>query len=192
MHDAENAKARPCMDFRTVDPGSIVWKRGGKAGAVIAVPKISVQTPTCACTISVHTAGMLRVDLKLGNRDIHRRFIEWIAAIEAGVRGTDDADDELGLGDAAMSSSVYAGNFKAMAFSDTLMFDDTGDVSSDATGAKRCAALVDLVGLWTTPTAWGLRWKLTQLKFSETPLHEDCVFMSDTASDTTSGNESDD
>ena len=97
MHDAENAKARPCMDFRTVDPGSIVWKRGGKAGAVIAVPKISVQTPTCACTISVHTAGMLRVDLKLGNRDIHRRFIEWIAAIEAGVRGTDDADDDKSI-----------------------------------------------------------------------------------------------
>ena len=188
------------MDFRTIDPGSIAWKRGGKAGTVIAVPKISVQTPTCACAITVHTAGMLRVDLKLGNRDVHRRFIEWISAIEAGVpanstAGGDSPADDLGLGDLVISSSVYAGNFKVMAFSDTLMFDETGDVSSDATNAQRCAALVDLVGLWTTPTSWGLRWKLTQLKFSEMPLHEECVFMSDAstsdASDA-SGNESDD
>jgi hypothetical protein len=165
------------MDFRTVSPADIAWRRGGRQGGALAGltdgRRVVVQSPWCSCSVGVHSPGMFRVDATLFRSDpVHAEFAEWIAAIE------DSADGSWQDGK-RMSSSVFNGNFRMMLFSDTLVFDEAGALSADVVTAKKCSAILELTGAWVKGDRWGLRWKVVQLKYSRDPLPRPAEFVSD-------------
>lgn len=164
------------MDFRTVNPEHVVWKRGHGTSIVAKTTdgtKVVVQTPKCACTVTVHSPGMFRVSMKLKNFDtIHRDFAEWLQRIE------DHAAGPWKTGRTARSS-VYSSTFSLTAFSDTLVFDESGKLSADILEARSCSAIVELSGAWTSDDAWGARWKIVQLKIWPDEEHECSFFDSD-------------
>lgn len=163
------------MDFRNVNPTNIVWQRGGRQGNVLATMKngkVMVQTPKCPCSVNVHSAGVFRIDMKLSTLNpVHARFTEWVSDIEHHASGPWKDDSVL-------SSTVYNSNFRVMAFSDTMTFDEQGNLSADVILAKSCSALLELTGAWTSNGKWGLRWRVMQVKFS-TEGHEECLFVDD-------------
>lgn len=149
-------------DFRACDPGSITWRRGGRKGGVLAAgehgTRVVVQTPRFNCRVSVHSPGILRVDMKVPPVGIGGQLAQWISDVEASATGS--WKDGLSL-----STSVYGTNFRVMLFSDTLVFDENGQLSADAMQAGSGALLLELTGAWTSPGRWGLRWKVVQFKF---------------------------
>ena len=80
------------MDFRSISPRTISWRRGGKgaiyANRISGDKKIQFQLPTCNCTISVHSPGMFRMEIKLNPADpVHQQFASWIADLEESCKG---------------------------------------------------------------------------------------------------------
>lgn len=170
------------MDFRAVDPGGIVFRKSGKnVSAAGPAGRVSVQIPECPCTVRVHSPGTYRVDLRFPSTPAHEAFVKWVADVEAAAESSRGA---WGAGAATKSPTLYFADgvwtMRLMAFSDTLVFDERGELSADIRAAKKCAALVDLTGAWSTEARWGLRLKVTQLKFwrhSEHVLKSDeCMF----------------
>ena len=160
------------MDFRAVDPSTTTWStwtRGQPGARARDGSKVVVQTPTCPCRVSLARPGMYRVDLKLHPAvPVHAQFAEWVGALEESA--SEAAELAEWRGKRRRSACVYNDGVRLMAFSDTLAFDEEGKLSADLMDAAACAALVELQGLWSTDTSWGLRWRVTQLKFSKTPL----------------------
>jgi hypothetical protein len=169
------------MDFRAIAPEAVSFKKGKTVVAKGPEGRITVQIPECPCTVRVHSPGTYRIDLKVPSSPAHDAFVEWVEAVEVVA-----ARSDVGLGGLTRSSTVYTGydgtrSVRLMAFSDTLVFDDRGELSADIRTAKKCIALVDLSGAWATDAKWGLRWKVTQLKFWNTcdgvpPRDEPCMF----------------
>lgn len=96
-------------------------------------------------------------------RDQFSAFVQGIgaSALEWGGMGT-------GHGTPADLGN-YRGNrtLRVTAFSDTLVFDPAGAVTVDPTGAKACTCILELQGCWTSPTRWGVRWRVVQVKLSD-------------------------
>ena len=163
------------MDFRNVDPANVKWQRGGRQGNVLASVqhgKVLVQTPKCPCSVNVHSAGVFRIDMKLGMLNpLHERFAAWVGDVERNASGPWKTD-------LVLSSTIYGSNFRVMAFSDTMTFDERGELSADIISAKSCSALLELTGAWTSNGKWGLRWRVVQVKFS-TEGHDECLFVDD-------------
>lgn len=164
------------MDFRLVNPESITWKRGHGANVVAVLPegtKVVVQTPKCACGVSLHSPGTFRVSMKFKQLDpVHREFEEWLRRVENNASGPWKTQRDL-------KSAVYSSTFSIMAFSDTMAFDESGKLSADLPNAKSCSALVELSGAWTGDGVWGPRWKIVQLKFWTTGEADECLFVDD-------------
>lgn len=162
------------MDFRSVAPQSVGWKTWyrGQPTARLAdgKTKVVVQTPLCACRVSLAGAGMYRLTLTLHDHvPAHRAFCTWISDVE------DTVTDEPGLAEwregKAKSTTVYNGTMRLMMFGDTPAFDDaTGIMSAEyVDGAAAGAAVLELTGCWSTDAKWGLRWKIVQFKFTKDP-----------------------
>ena len=164
------------MDFRLVNPESIAWKRGHGTNVVAGVPgggKVVVQTPKCACVVSLHSPGTFRVSMKLKQLDpVHREFERWLKRVEESASGPWKTQR-------AIRSAVYSSSFSVMAFSDTMAFDESGKLSAELASAKSCSALIELSGAWTGNGVWGPRWKIAQLKFWTTGDPDECLFVDD-------------
>ena len=168
-------------DFRTISPRSIMWARGGRGGTIVASRAtssnpIEFQIPRMNCTISSHSAGMFKVEMKLNPEDkTHMQFCDWISDLEESSVGTWSST-------LSRSNLVYRDGFRLMFFSNTNVFDSTGKLSVDFFKAKSCSILCSLTGLWTTSDKYGLRFNVKQLKFFEDALEypvSDISIMSD-------------
>ena len=165
------------MDFRAVDPGALTWSMGPRGLPAVrntAGAKVIVQTPTCPCRVTVQAPGMYRMELQLmPGVASHDAFAKWASEVE------DSAADAGALagwkGGKRRSSWVFNGTARLMAFSDTMAFDADGKLSADLMDAQGCAALIELQGLWSTDAKWGVRWKVSQVKFSKEPPTLPCV-----------------
>lgn len=161
------------MDFRAVDPAALTWDAWyrGQPGARAAGTgaKVTVQTPVAPCRVSLAGSGMYRIDMRL-RPDVaaHAAFAEWVGELENAASEAPELAEWRQ--DKARSTSVYNGNFRLMAFSDTLTFDAAGKLSFQLIDAASCACLVELQGCWSTPAKWGLRWKVVQVKFDSSPM----------------------
>lgn len=159
------------MDFRHVDASQVswaTWNRGQPAARTPNGGKVVVQTPPCAVRVSLPSPGMYRLDMKLRpDVEIHQAFGEWLADIENSVAEA-ECLQEWRAGKSA-STTVYNGNLRLMAFSDTLAFDASGSLSADLMHAASCSCIVELQGCWSTDARWGLRWRVVQVKFSKEP-----------------------
>lgn len=162
------------MDFRGVNPEHVAWKRGHGTSIVAKTTdgtKIVVQTPKCSCTVAVHSPGMFRICMKFKNFDpIHREFGQWLQRVEEHAAGPWKTGREV-------RSVVYSSTFSITAFSDTLVFDDSGKLSADILEAQSCSAIIELSGAWTSDDVWGARWKIVQLKIWPDAEREECSFF---------------
>lgn len=159
------------MDFRAVQPSQVTWttwSRGQPAARTPQGGKVVVQTPPCAVRVSMPSPGMYRLDMQLRpDVEIHQAFSEWLADIEDAVAGADAL--KAWRGAKSRSTTVYNGNLRLTAFSDTLAFDATGALSADLMSAAGATCLVELQGCWSSEARWGLRWRVVQVKFSREP-----------------------
>ncbi|AGE50544.1 hypothetical protein PBCVCVR1_569R [Paramecium bursaria Chlorella virus CVR-1] len=157
------------MDFRDISPRSLTWTRGGRNGNIVASRSSSTrpivfQIPRMNATISTHSPGMYRMDVKLNMADnTHRQFADWIADLEQSAVGTWSSTLKK-------SKLLYNDGFRVMFFADTNVFDSTGALSVDFFKAKSVSSLCILQGLWTTPDKYGIRFNVKQLKFFEDAL----------------------
>lgn len=159
------------MDFRAVQPSQIAWATWSRGQPTARTPqggKVVVQTPTCGVRVSMPSPGMYRLDMQL-RRDveIHQAFSQWLADIEDGVAGADGL--KAWRGTKGRSTTVYNGNLRLTAFSDTLAFDASGALSADLMSAASATCIVELQGCWSSDARWGLRWRIVQVKFSKEP-----------------------
>lgn len=153
------------MDFRLVSPSDVAWTTATPRGAPRPVDKVVVQTPLAPCRVTLARPGMYRVDTAFRHSTVHHEFAEWVSALEESA--SENLDDWIAGREA--SSSVFRGSMRLMVFADTPVFDATGAMSADLMDAAACACLVELQGCWTTDDKWGLRWKVSQLKFDTAP-----------------------
>jgi hypothetical protein len=157
------------LDFRMISPRSIMWARGGRGGNIVASratssKPIEFQIPRMNCTISPHSAGMFKVEMKLNPEDkTHAQFCDWVSDLEESCVGTWSST-------LTRSRLVYRDGFRLMFFSNTNVFDSAGKLSVDFFKAKSCSILCSLTGLWTTADKYGLRFNVKQLKFFEDAL----------------------
>lgn len=156
------------MDFRQVSPESVAWGtafyRGQPQARAAGGARVTVQTPPCACRVSAMGSGMYRLDMTV-REDVasHAAFAEWIRGLEAAAAGSEAL--AAWRGDKGMSTTLFRGNARFTAFSDTMVFDRDGKVSADLMDAAGCTCLLELTGCWSSEARWGLRWKLCQVKF---------------------------
>jgi hypothetical protein len=157
------------MDFRDISPRSISWIRNGRGANIIATRSSSAkpiifQIPRMNATISIHSPGMFRMDMKLNVEDkTHQQFAEWIVDLEQSAIGTWSSSLKR-------SNLLYKDGFRIMFFSDTNAFDSTGALSVDFFKAKSISALCALQGLWMSTDKYGLRLNVKQFKFFEDSL----------------------
>lgn len=159
------------MDFRQVVPGDIDWSaryRGQPAARLRDGEKVVVQAPAAACAVTLAGAGMYRLDISLRpDVDVHSEFAAWLCEIDEAV-ATNESLAEWREG-RSRSDTLFRNNWRLMAFSDTLCFDSSGKLSFDLMDAAACSCLVELQGCWSSPTRWGVRWKVLQIKFDQSP-----------------------
>lgn len=95
---------------------------------------------------------------------LRSEFAAFVAAVgdSAAAWGGMGAEPPLNLGS-------FRGNrtLRVTAFSDTLIFDAAGAVTTEPACAKACSCLLELQGAWTSPGRWGIRWKVVQVKLSD-------------------------
>jgi hypothetical protein len=159
------------MDFRSVTPSSVSWQIGRRGFPVARGPGnavVRVQTPPFACTVGALGSGMFRIDLALHPRvDVHQDFGRWVGDLEAAAA---EAPAVAGwkCGRTA-ATCVYRGSMRLMAFSDTPTFDREGRLAAGLLDAAGCECILELQGAWGTDGRWGLRWKISQLKYYDAP-----------------------
>lgn len=166
-----HSRPRPmaAMDFRTVT--AVHWEpraRGSPCPRTPSGAPVTVQTPWFPCTAS-YVTGMFRLECVV-RQDvaIHAEFREWLEWLED--EATTAPELEEWKGETTMSRGVFRDTLRLMAFTDTQVFDDTGAMSADLLDMQTCSCVMTLTGLWRTDTRWGLRWKVTQVKFSRVPM----------------------
>ena len=157
------------MDFRDISPRSLTWSRSGRNGNIVAsrpssTKPLMFQIPRMNATISTHSPGMYRLDLKLNMADsTHRQFADWIADLEQSAVGTWSSTLKK-------SNLLYNDGFRLTFFSDTNVYDSTGALSVGFFKTKSVSSLCILQGLWTTADKYGIRFNIKQLKFFEDAL----------------------
>lgn len=162
------------MDFRRYDPRVVTWKRGNRGNVVATIgnAKLTIQTPRCECRTSVHSPGTFRVELRLDPHDaLHRSFAAWLEELERAASGPWKNGLEI-------SPCVYNDTMRLLVFSDTLAFDDRGELSADIMSARGCSAIVEIAGAWISGDRWGVRLKVDQIKFT-TEFAYPCMFVDD-------------
>lgn len=156
------------MDFRAVKPEGVTWGaawyRGQPQARTGDGARVTVQTPPCACRVSAMGSAMYRLDMTV-REDVasHAAFAEWIGALEKAAATSEAL--AAWRGDRGMSTTLFRGNARFTAFSDTMVFDRDGKVSADLMDAAGCTCILELTGCWGSDSRWGLRWKLCQVKF---------------------------
>jgi hypothetical protein len=157
------------MDFRRVDLTTLQWaKRGCKA---------TVQTPLCGCRVTKAGLDALRLDVSLlPHVPQHAAFCEWLERAE-------EAAEAALSPQRPRSSCVFRGNLRLMAFKGSVrVYDHDADEwagdEDDLLSASSVACVIDLQGIWTTDNRWGLRWRVSEVRFSraapELPAPPEC------------------
>lgn len=154
------------MDFRAVDPASLVWFVGDKGPvARCAAKSVRVQTPVCACAVTPIGSGMFKMELRLDGPGVRDEFAQWVRAVETSASG---AEALAGWRETRASwSGIFRGRLRLTTFADTLALDTTGNPCADFLEAASCACLLELQGAWRTSDKWGLRWRVVQFMFEK-------------------------
>ena len=158
------------MDFRKLGQDAFALSGTKTRNLYPCVPRIPLQLPRARCIVSLGNFGfnlLFRFDRDV---PVHAAFAEWVAAIEArAMDRVDEIDPCLtwttslkGFGD---TLSLYLTIDSA-----TVVFDtDNSLLEASPTTITAADAIVEIGGVWTSPTNAGLRFKLLQLKKATAP-----------------------
>ena len=152
-------------DFRTVDVAALTWFPPVRK--LVPVTQIRVQTPPARCAVGI-APGYYRIDLELAG-PAWAAFLDFCASVEAHAleHAARHADGRSWRSWANADGLVPRARLSA--FSDALFFESDGAPAGDPTGFAACACLLELGGAWTSDAAWGLRWKVLQVKREPQP-----------------------
>lgn len=148
------------MDYRPIVLSRLAWcgpkVSYGGAGSLV------VQTPPARYrAVASHKFGLGCRDLDLTG--LPDPFLDFLRGIEASAM---DGVDLQGL--APVDVVAWDGTVRLSAFDgETLWFDRDGGVIEHAPLEPHegvCAALVHVVGVWTSPRSWGLKLKVKEVK----------------------------
>lgn len=158
------------MDFRKLGQDAFALSATKSRSLYPCVPRIPIQLPRARCIVSLGNFGynlLFRFDREV---PVHAAFAEWVAGIEArAMDGMDEIDPGLtwttslkGFGD---TLSLYLTIDSA-----SVVFDaDATLLEASPTTITAADAIVEIGGVWTSPTNAGLRFKLLQLKKAIAP-----------------------
>lgn len=158
------------MDFRTIGPDAMALSAAKTRSLYPCVPRIPLQLPRARCTVSLGSFGynlLFRFDREV---PVHAAFAAWVAALEA--RATDRMD-EIDPGLTWTTSLKGFGDTATLYLtidSASIVFDaDASLLEASPTTLTVADAIVEIGGVWTSPTNAGLRWKVLQLKKATAP-----------------------
>lgn len=148
-------------DFRRVSVGSLKWFPQSRKS--VPVTPIRVQTPPCPCSITL-LPGRYGLELTLSGHPSHAAFVGFLRAVEAHAREhARPTRDDLRWYACTDADSLIP-TFRLSAFDDVRFYDRDGLPHACPTDFEACSCLLELAGAWTTDTAWGLRWKVLEVK----------------------------
>ena len=158
------------MDFRTLGQDAMSLSGTKTRSLYPCLPRIPVQLPRARCIVSLGNFGynlLFRFDREV---PVHAAFAEWVAAIEARAM---DRMDEIDPGLTWTTSLKGFGDTMTLYLtidSASVVFDaDATLLEASPTTITAADAIVEIGGVWTSPTNAGLRWKLLQIKKAAAP-----------------------
>lgn len=165
-------------DFRHVSPAALTWFPQSRR--VVPVTPVRVQVPPSACAIAL-LPGRYGVELTLAGHAAHPAFVRFLAEVEAHAREhARPADPSLRWFPCADADALVP-KLRVSAFDDTKFFGADGLPSTDPTGFAACSCLLELTGAWTADAAWGLRWRVLEVKDAGAPPALPALFVDDDA-----------
>lgn len=158
------------MDFRSIGPDAMAISAAKSRSLYPCLPRIPVQLPRARCIVSLGNFGynlLFRFDREV---PIHAAFAEWVSALESRAQeqmasidpGLGWTTSLKGFGD---SLTLYLTIDSASVVFDT----DNSLLEASPTTLTAADAIVEIGGVWTSPTNAGLRWKLVQIKRQMSP-----------------------
>lgn len=148
-------------DFRRVALQTIKWFPQSRKA--IPVTPVRVQVPPAPCAIAL-LPGRYTIELTLAGHAAHDAFAEFVGELEQ--HALEHAKPPQGLAwYSCFSAYSLTPTLRLSAFDDTKFFEADGAPSTGLpTHFKACVCVLELVGAWTTDSAWGLRWKVLEVK----------------------------
>lgn len=149
-------------DFRRVALNAIKWFPQSRK--TVPVTPVRVQVPACPCTITL-LPGRYAIELTLAGGAAHEAFAGFVGELEQhALEHARPSSQGLGWYSCFSAYSLVP-TLRLSAFDDARFFEaDGAPCASLPTHFKACACVLELVGAWTTDTAWGLRWKVLEVK----------------------------
>ena len=151
------------MDFRNIDVSRIQWIN---SKVCYGAGKLIFQTPPMSFTCTHTSTG--KIDILLASVPFgFRTFIQKLEATY--TKAPDKLLYETVAWNGTMRLSIYPD-------ADCLWFDVHGlvlDAPYEHARAGTCACIVLITGVWTTPTSWGLKFVLKEVKEVVTEKKED-------------------
>lgn len=164
-------------DFRRVALNTVKWFPQSRK--TIPVTPVRVQVPPAPCAITL-LPGRYAIELTLAGHAAHEAFAGFVGEVEQ--HALEHAKPPQGLAwYSCFSAYSLTPTMRLSAFDDTRFFEaDGAPCTRLPTDFKACACVLELVGAWTTETAWGLRWKVLEVKHApHAPLSTPSMFVDD-------------
>ena len=166
-------------DFRTVSVSSLKWFPQSRK--TVPVTPVRVQTPPGSCAICL-LPGRYGIELTLSGHPAHAAFVRFLASVEAHARQHARPSGQGLRWCACTDADSLVPVLRLSAFDDARLYACDGLPHADPTGFEACSCLLELAGAWVTDTAWGLRWKVLEVK--QTPrMAVACMMVWDSDSD---------
>ena len=164
-------------DFRRASVASLKWFPQSRT--TVPVTPIRVQTPPGKCVISL-LPGRYSVELTLSGHPAHPAFVRFLEEVErhALQHARQHARHPSARWFSCTDADSLVPTIRLSAFDDTRFYDRDGSPHACPTDFEACACLLELTGAWTTETAWGLRWKVLEIKRAS-PISVACLFLPD-------------
>lgn len=163
-------------DFRAAEVSALTWFPQSRKA--VPVTPVRVQVPPSPCAVSL-LPGRWGVELTLAGHAAHPAFVAFLAEAEAHAREhARPAVPGLRWYSCVGAESLVP-KLKLSAFDDTKFFDAAGLPSTDPTGFAAASCLLELTGAWTSDAAWGLRWKVLEVKDVGAAMTVPSLFLDD-------------
>jgi hypothetical protein len=164
------------FDFRRVEPSAVRVAKGATRNMYSLAPRIPVQFPRVAVTVSLGNFGynaLLKFDPNVAS---HAKFATWLEAVEAETCAQMTSNgvgprEELGeRWNSTLKGFGDSKNMYATIGTDAIVFDENDEIlEASPTRIKFADFLMELQGVWTSSDQMGLRWRVVQVREASAP-----------------------
>jgi hypothetical protein len=153
-------------DFRRVDVSALRWMPAARKSIPLH-SAVTVQTPPSPCTVTTFP-GRHALQLRLGGHAAHPQFLDFLGSLEDHARAAACPPPGLRLAPCVARDGMWP-TLKMSAFEGAAFFDRDGAPHADPEAMRGCECLCQVVGAWVGDGAWGLRWKVLEVKECDAP-----------------------